>query len=76
MNFLNAIYNFMKYGVWSLFCTHTIAKTQFFLFYLFKTSGIFATSLEIDVSQHILSVCVGEINPFEFRIFFTFFSKL
>ena len=54
---------------------HTIAEIQFFLFYLFKTSGIFATSFEIDVSQHILSICVGE-NTFEFRKFFTFFLKL
>ena len=56
-----------------------IAEIQFFFFYLFKTSGIFATSLEINVSQHILSIYVGEINPFEFRnffMFFAFYSKL
>ena len=57
----------------SPFCKHTIAEIQFCSFYFFKTSGIFATSPEINVSQHILSICVGKINPFEFRIFFFFF---
>ena len=57
----------------SPFCKHTIAEIQFCSFYFFKTSGIFATSPEINVSQHILSICVGKINPFEFRIFFIFF---
>ena len=51
---------------------HTIAEIQFFSFNLFKTSGIVATSLEINVSQHILSIYVGEINPFELRNFFLY----
>ena len=66
----------MKYGVTEvLFCTHKIAQIQFFSFYFFKTSGIFASSLDINVSQHILSIYIREINPFEFRTsFFTFFA--
>ena len=50
-----------------------------FYIYLFKTSGIVEISLDINVSQHTLSICVGEINPLEFRncfTFFAFFSKL
>ena len=74
MNLLYAIYKFMKYGVRSLVARTQSLKSIFFSFYLFKTSEIFATSLEINVSQHILSICVGEINPFEFRNFFTFFA--
>ena len=74
MNFLYAIYNFMIYGVRSLVARAQSLKSSFFLFYSFKSSGIFATSIEINVSQHILSICVGEINHFEFRIFFTFFA--
>ena len=52
---------------------HNRWNQVFFLFYLFKSSGIFATSLEINVSQHILSICVGEINPFEFHYIFYVF---
>ena len=67
MNFLYAIYNFMKYGV-----RHTLAEIQFFSYYLFKTSGIFVASFEINVSQYTLSICLGEINPFRFCIFLRF----
>ena len=73
MNLLYAIYNFMNYGVRSLFARTQSLKSSFSLFFfLFKTSEIFATSLDINVSQHILSICVGEINPFGFRNFLRF----
>ena len=53
---------------------HKRGNPDFFSFYLFKPSGIFTTSLEINISQNIVSICVGEINSFEFPNFFTFFE--
>ena len=68
------------YEIWCKF-HFFFARTKSLNFsfpHFFKTSGIFATSLEIRVSQHIVSICAREMNSFECRIFkfFTFFSKL
>ena len=68
MDFLYGIYNFMKYGVRSLFARAQSLKSTFSLF----ICGIFATSLEINVSQHILSIRRNQsfcISYFFFQVF-------
>ena len=76
MDFLYAIYNFMKYGVRSLFARAQSLKSTFSPF----ICGIFATSLEINVSQHILSnrrnqyVCISYFFHV-FRVFLELMKK-